>query len=90
LLKFFVPEAITRSAAGLLYQKIRQIIAQHLSQKSAWMFDGDIELDRNYFGGAREEKRGRRAAGKVIYFGILNASWQGLTQRWSTTPRSAL
>jgi len=81
-------EATARSAADLLgiqpntaiifYQEIRQVIAWCLSQESTQMFDGDIELDESYFGGIRKGKRGRRAAGKAIAFGILNASWQGL------------
>jgi len=35
------------------------------------MFDGAVELDESYFGGARKGKRGRGAAGKVAVFGIL-------------------
>jgi len=76
-----VLEVTARSAADLLgiqsntailfYQKIRQVIAWHLSQESAQMFDGDIELDESYFGGVRKGKRGRGATGKVIVFGIL-------------------
>jgi len=35
------------------------------------MFDGSVELDESYFGGARKGKRGRGAADKVVVFGIL-------------------
>ena len=81
LLEFFVLEVTARSAANLLgiqvnsaalfYKKIREIIANQLEQESHEIFDGEIELDESYFGGARKGKRGRGAAGKVIVFGIL-------------------
>lgn len=32
---------------------------------------GELELDESYFGGKREGKRGRGAAGKVAVFGVL-------------------
>ena len=35
------------------------------------MFEGEIEADESYFGGARKGKRGRGAAGKVAVFGLL-------------------
>ena len=34
-------------------------------------FSGEIEMDESYFGGRRKGNRGRRAAGKVPVFGIL-------------------
>jgi transposase len=81
LLEFFVLEVTARSAANLLgiqansaalfYQKIREIIAHKLEQESHEIFDGEVELDESYFGGARKGKRGRGAAGKMIVFGIL-------------------
>lgn len=43
----------------------------HLDQNAQEVFDGQIELDESYFGGARKGKRGRGAAGKVIVFGLL-------------------
>lgn len=33
--------------------------------------DSPVELDENYFGGRHKGKRGHRAAGKVVVFGIL-------------------
>jgi len=81
LLEFFVLEVTARSAADILkiehnsaalfYKKIRQVIAHYLQNESNEMFDGYIELDESYFGGARKGKRGRGAAGKVAVFGIL-------------------
>ena len=35
------------------------------------MFEGEIEVDESYFGGARKGKRGRDAAGKIAVFGFL-------------------
>lgn len=55
----------------LFYKKIRQVISHHIVLQAAEMFDGAVELDESYFGGARKDKRGRGAAGKVVVFGIL-------------------
>ena len=81
LLEFFVAEVTARTAANLLdvqpnsvalfYKKVRQVIMYHLDQDAKEVFDGQIELDESYFGGARKGKRGRGAAGKVIVFGLL-------------------
>ncbi|ENW96200.1 IS1595 family transposase [Acinetobacter sp. NIPH 298] len=62
---------IHSNSAALFYTKIRKIIAYHLEQEALEIFDGEIELDENYFGGTRKGKRGRGAAGKVIVFGLL-------------------
>ena len=50
---------------------MREIIAYHLAQEAHEIFDGAVELDESYFGGARKGERGRGAAGKVAVFGIL-------------------
>ena len=81
LLEYFVLEVTARSAANLLgiqsnsaalfYRKLREIIAYYLEQEAHEIFDGAVELDERYFGGARKGKRGRGAAGKVAVFGIL-------------------
>ena len=81
LLEFFVAEVTARTAANLIgiqpnsvalfYNTIRQVIMYHLDQNAQKVFDGQIELDESYFGGARKGKRGRGAAGKVIVFGLL-------------------
>ena len=81
LLELFVAEVTARTAANLLdvqpnsvalfYKKVRQVIMYHLDQDAKEVFDGQIELDESYFGGARKGKRGRGAAGKVIVFGLL-------------------
>ena len=81
LLEYFVLEVTARSAADLLeiqpnsaalfYRKLREIIRYHLEQEAHEIFDGAVELDESYFGGARKGKRGRGAVGKVAVFGIL-------------------
>lgn len=55
----------------VVYRKLRQVIADHLTCIEHEVFDGVIELDESYFGGIRKGKRGRGAAGKVVVFGIL-------------------
>jgi len=81
LLQFFVAEVTARTASDLVginrrtgtlyYQKIREVICDHLKQEGEAYFEGEGELDESYFGGKRKGKRGRGAAGKVIVFGIL-------------------
>lgn len=72
LLEFFVLEVTARSAADILgiqpntampfYKKIRQVISHHVELQAHEIFDGAVELDESYFGGARKGKRGRGAA----------------------------
>ena len=81
LLEYFVLEVTARSAADLLeiqpnsaalfYRQLREILRYHLEQEAHEIFDGAVELDESYFGGARKGKRGRGAVGKVAVFGIL-------------------
>jgi len=81
LLEFFILEVTARSAADILgiqpnsaalfYRKIRQVIAFHVAQEAADVFNGEVEIDESYFGGVRKGKRGRGAAGKVVVFGML-------------------
>ena len=81
LMEFFVLEVTARSAADILgiqpntamlfYRKIRQVISHHVELQAHEIFDGAVELDESYFGGARKGKRGRGAAGKAAVFGIL-------------------
>jgi len=69
---------IHRHPACLFYNRLRQLIAQHLEDVSA--FVGPIEVDESYFGGGHKRKRGRGAAGKVSVFGILPRRERGYTQ----------
>ncbi len=44
---------------------------QQLEDESSTMFDGEVEVDESYFGGARKGRHGRGAGGKVPVFGRL-------------------
>jgi transposase len=100
LLEFFVLEVTARSAAdivgiqantaALFYHKIRQVIAWHLAQEAAEIFDGAVELDESYFGGVRKGKRGRGAAGKIVVFGILKRGGKVYTQVIDDTKTNTL
>ena len=78
---YFVLEVTARSAAdlpglqpgsaALFYRKLREVIAYYLEQEAHEIFDGAVDLDESYFGGARKGKRGSGAAGKAAVFGIL-------------------
>lgn len=90
LLEYFVLEVTARSAANMMgiqantamlfYRKIREVIAYHLEQQAHEIFDGAVELDESYFGGAHKGKRGRGAAGKVVVFGILKRGGKVFTK----------
>ena len=62
---------IQPNSAALFYRQLRKIIAYHLELEAHEIFDGAVELDEGYLGGARKGKRGRGATGKVAVFGIL-------------------
>lgn len=58
-----------RHSSTLFYQKIREMIALELEDKSP--FSGEVEIDESYFGSHRQGNRGRGAGGKIPVFGIL-------------------
>jgi transposase len=60
---------VNKNTAALFYHRLREIIAAQIEDETP--FQGEIEVDECYFGGARKGKRGRGAAGKVPVFGIL-------------------
>ena len=62
---------VNRNTAAYYFQRLRDIIADHIEQAAHEIFDGEIEVDESYFGGTRKGKRGRGAAGKVPVFGLL-------------------
>ena len=62
---------IQANSAILFYRKIREVISYHLAVEADEVFNGQIELDKSYFGGHRKGKRGRESAGKVAVFGLL-------------------
>ena len=100
LLEYFVLEVTARSAANMLeinansaalfYKKIRHMITYHLEREASIIFDGVIELDESYFGGARKGKRGRGAADKVAVFGLLKRGARVYTQIVENTRASTL
>lgn len=63
--------AIQPNTAALFYHTIRLVIDYHLSLEADEIFDGEVELNESYFGGACEGKISRGAAGKTAVFGIL-------------------
>ena len=69
---------------------MREIIAYHLAQAAHEVFDGAIELDECYFGGARTGKRGCGAAGKVAVFGILKRAGKVYTELVNDTKAATL
>jgi transposase len=60
---------VNKNTAQLFFHKLRELISQ--KQASRVIFNGEIEADESYFGGARKGKRGRGAAGKIPVFGLL-------------------
>lgn len=62
----------------------------HLDQDAIEVFEGHIELEESYFGDARQGKRGRGAAAKVIVFGLLKGNGKVYTVIVPDTKSSAL
>ena len=81
---------IQSNSAALFYRKLREIITYQLALKEHEIFDGAVELDESYFGGARKGKRGRGAAGKVAVFGILKRGGKVYTKVVSDTKTETL
>ena len=100
LLGFFVLDVTARAAADLLgiqansailfYRKIREVISYHLALETDEVFDGQIELDESYFGGARKDKRSRGATGKVAVFGLLKRQGKVFTVVVENTRKETL
>ena len=66
------------NTAAYFYHRLREMIC--LATEKATAVTGEIELDERYFGGIRKGKRGRGAAGKVPFFGILKRGGKVYTQ----------
>ncbi len=62
---------VHRNPAALYFHRLREVIVQQLEAESSTMFDGEVEVDESYFGGARKGRRGRGGGGKVPVFGLL-------------------
>jgi transposase len=100
LLKLFVAGATARAAAelvgvhrntaALFFTKVRTLIAEHQDDQLRQAFDGEVEIDESYFGGARKGKRGRGAAGKVAVFGLLKRGGKVYAQMIADCRRDTL
>ena len=62
---------VNRKTAAYFYHRLRESIAYELEAEAEEIFEGEIEVDESYFGGRRQGRRGRGAAGKVPVFGLL-------------------
>ena len=71
---------VHRNTAAYYYHRLRELIAQQQEEEAISVFDGEIEVDENYFGGARKGQRGRGAGGKVPVFGLLKRGGKVYTQ----------
>jgi transposase len=71
---------VNRNTAALYFQRLRELIAQHMEQEASDIFEGEIEVDESYFGGTQKGKRGRGAVGKVPVFGLLKRGGKVYTQ----------
>lgn len=71
---------VNAKTAAFYYRRLRELIAHHIEQEALEAFEGEIEVDESYFGGARKGKRGRGAAGKVPVFGLLKRGGKVYTQ----------
>ncbi len=62
---------MNRNTVNRFYLALRQIIAEEMEKAAPLHGKVEVEVDENYFGGRRKEKRGRGAAGKVPVVGLL-------------------
>jgi transposase len=60
---------VHRNTAAAFFTRLRKVIADEMEKASP--FAGEVEVDESYFGGVRKGRRGRGAAGKVPFFGLL-------------------
>jgi transposase len=81
---------VHRNTAALFFTKLRAVIAAHQERTMTRAFDGPVEIDESYFGGHRNGKRGRGAAGKVAVFGILKRRGKVYAQMIADCQRATL
>lgn len=62
---------VNRNTAIYYFHRLRLLVYEHQKSFETELFDGKIEVDESYFGGARKGKRGRGASGKTPVFGLL-------------------
>ncbi len=98
LIELFVAGVTARTAAELVnvnkttaayyFHRLCQLIYQNSLHLE--MFEGEIEADESYFGGARKGKRGRGAAGKIAVFGLLKRNGKVYTVAVPNTQSATL
>ena len=81
---------VNRKTAAYYFQRLREIIAYYMEQESLEIFEGEIEVDESYFGGARKGNRGRGAKGKIPVFGLLKRGGKVYTKVISDASSSSL
>jgi transposase len=81
---------VHRNTAALFFSKVRAVIAAHQERQMAAAFDGPVEIEESYFGGRRQGKRGRGAAGKVAVFGVLERGGKVYAQMIADCGRGTL
>ena len=54
---------VNRKTSGSFFLRLLEIISLRLELESEAMFDGEVEVDKSYFGGRRNRRRGRGAGG---------------------------
>ncbi len=68
---------VHRNPAALYFHRLRKLIARQLEAESSTMFDGEVEVDESYFGGARKGRRDRGTGEKVPVFGLARILHEG-------------
>ncbi|MDG6894780.1 transposase [Volucribacter amazonae] len=79
---------VNKNTAAFYFHRLRLLIYQNSPHLE--MFEGEIEADESYFGGARKGKRGRGAAGKVAVFGLLKRNGKVYTVAAPNTKSATL
>ena len=88
LIEHFVAGTTARCAADLIgvnrnttayyFKRLREIIIYELEQVSQEVFEGEIEVDESYFGGARKGNRGC----------VFHAKWTPIPRQSGQSERS--
>ncbi len=80
---------LTDKTVNQIFLKIRLRLLQHGQRE--WPFSGQVEVDQSYFGARRVKgKRGRRASGKTIVFGIYKRNGKVFTEVVPNVQRKTL
>ncbi len=80
---------IDYKSVGRRYMFFRSKITEFLDKEFEKM-NGELELDKSYFGGKRKGKRGRGALNKAIVFGILERKGKIYTKVMSNVSAKTL